>query len=194
MRVVVITPPSSPVVTVDEAKDHLNVGHDDDDALIATYLNAAIETLDGPGPEGGPEGWLGRALGEQTLEMRLHGFGSEPILLSYPPIVSLTSVKYVDRDGVEQTMDAGDYELLGTELDRAYGKSWPVPRGQREAVRIQYVAGYPDGIPWRARAAILLMTGDLYAQRETFVTGTIATEVPMSTTVVDLLTPLRIWV
>jgi len=188
MRIVVVTPPAAPVVSTAEAKDHLNVHFDDDDVLIAAMVAAATANLDGP------EGWLGRALGEQTLEARLHAFGSDPILLPLPPHIEIASIKYVDTDGVEQTLDPGEYELLGAELDLAYGKTWPSVRGQREAVRIRFAAGYEDGLHPSIHSAILLMTGDLYAQRETFVTGTIAQEVPMSTNVVNLLTPLRMWV
>lgn len=191
MRVVVVTPPD-PVITTDQAKDHLNVDHDDDDALIDIYVAAATANLDGP------DGWLGRALGAQTLELRLDAFGCKPIVLPCPPIATIESVKYVDADGVEQTVAAEDYELLGAELDVAFGKSWPAARRQREAVRIRYAAGYTAGDPAGALhpsivGALLLMVGDLYANRETVGMGGAVQEVPMSTTVLNLLTPLRMW-
>jgi uncharacterized phiE125 gp8 family phage protein len=187
MRVGVIVPPAAAVVTVDQVKDHLNIDHGDDDALLQTYLSAAVAQLDGP------SGWLGRALGVQTIEIRLDAFDAGPILLPCPPIIDVLSVQYLDGAGAVQTMPAGDYELLGAELDRAYGKSWPAARSHREAVRVRYRAGYEGPIDPRIHAAILLMVGDLYANRETIVTGTIATALPMSMTVENLLTPLRVW-
>jgi uncharacterized phiE125 gp8 family phage protein len=194
VRVVVVTPPAGPVVELSQVKDHLNVSHDDDDALISAYIAAATANLDGP------EGWLGRALGGQVLEARLHAFGCDPIILPYPPIASVQTVKYIDADGIEQMVDPSDYELLGTELDLAFEKIWPCPRGQREAVRIRYMAGYTTGNPAGTlhpsiHAAILLMVGDLYSNRETVAPGASAqaTPVPMSTTVVNLLAPLRAW-
>lgn len=187
MRIVVVTPPAAPVVALGQAKDHLNVDHDDDDALITAMIAAATANLDGP------DGWLGRALGAQTLEARLHAFGCDPIVLPFPPHIEVESVKYIDRDGIEQTLDPADYELLGAELDRTWGKSWPTPRGQREAVRIRYRAGYVGALHPSIHAAILLMVGDLYANRETVIAGLNVAEVPMSTTVVNLLTPLRMW-
>lgn len=185
MRVVVVTPPD-PVVTTDQAKDQLNVEHSDDDDLIARYVAASTAQLDGP------DGWLGRAIGIQTLEARLDRFDCEPIILPYPPLIEVSSVKYLDVNGVEQVLDSAEYELIGSELVRAYGKSWPSIRNRREAVRILLQAGYSDTIDPRIHAAILLMTADLYANRETVGAG-IITEVPMSMTVTNMLTPLRVW-
>ena len=56
MRVFVVTPPE-PVVSIDEAKDHLRVDGDGEDALIEGLVAAATGHIDGP------NGWLGRAIG-----------------------------------------------------------------------------------------------------------------------------------
>lgn len=60
LRAELITPPTDPVVTLAEAKDHLRVSHDDEDWLIAGLIDAATAHLDGVG------GVLGRALNPQT--------------------------------------------------------------------------------------------------------------------------------
>lgn len=185
MRVLVITPPAGEIVTTADAKAHLNVDRAVEDALIAGYVKAAVQHIDGP------DGWLGRALKTQTLEARLDSF-AEAIALPCPPIISLTSVKYIDGLGVEATMPSANYELLGAELHLITGARWPNARWQREAVRVRYQAGYTE-LPAPIRAAILLMVGDLYAQRETFVTGTISSSIPMSTRVDDLLAPYRLY-
>ena len=49
MRRVLIAPSSAPVVTLEEAKRHLRVDHDDDDALIAGMIAAAASHLDPAG-------------------------------------------------------------------------------------------------------------------------------------------------
>lgn len=186
MRVVVVIPPE-PVVSLDEAKDRLRVLTSDDDALIEALIEAATAHIDGP------RGWLGRALGLQTLEARLDGFGGGELALSNPPVVEVMSVKYLAAGtGIETTVAAGQYEVMGDRLAPVFGAAWPTPRWQREAVRVQYRAGY-EIVPAPIRTAILLMVGDLYAFRETLVTGTIATVVPMSTTVDALLGPFRIY-
>ncbi len=59
----VIDPPA-PLVTLERVKAHLRVDGAEEDDLIAVYIAAAQATIDGPG------GWLGRALGRQTIEYR----------------------------------------------------------------------------------------------------------------------------
>lgn len=187
MRVRVITRPD-PVVTWEDAEQHLSLGGDvTQKTQVEAMIAAATANLDGPG------GWLGRAIGAQVLEAYADSFGCGEITLPYPEIVGVLSVTYVDANGDDQVIDASDYRLVGDTLIPAYGKSWPSPRSQPEAVRIEYDAGYEEGDPALAviRAAILLMVGDLYRFRETTVAGTIATAVPMSMTVKNLLDPLR---
>ncbi|KQP34298.1 hypothetical protein ASF27_01685 [Methylobacterium sp. Leaf102] len=61
MRVRVVTPPA-PILTVEQAKRHLRVEGGDEDAYIVDLIAVATAWIDGP------DGWLGRALGEQVLE------------------------------------------------------------------------------------------------------------------------------
>ena len=185
MRTFVVTPPA-PVVSLDEAKQHLRVSGTGEDALITGYIEAATQTLDGPG------GWLGRAIGVQTLEVRFHLLCGTSIKLPFPPVVSLVSVKYLDAGGVEQTADLADFELLGEEVVPAGSSfAWEGASLRREAVRIQYSAGYAT-TPAPIKAAILLMVGDLYRFRETASLVQMS-EVPMSTSVEILLAPLRVY-
>lgn len=189
MSVVVVTPPQ-PVLALEDVKAHLRVEHDDDDALIEIFMAAATAHIDGP------DGWLGRALGVQTLKLLAPDFGvfcDGRIPLPYPPLISVTAVRYVDADGVQQTVSGDRYILLsGPSLLPVYGQAWPVGRSFPESVEIEYEVGYGE-LPAPIQAALLLMVGDLYANRETAVVGTIAAEVPMSVTVERLLSPYRMW-
>lgn len=193
MTVVVVTSPAQPVIERALVKAHLRVDHDDDDTLIDAYLAAATGHIDGP------EGWLGRCLGQQTLELTLHGDAwprcGATLALPCGPILSVDSVTYIDPAGAEQTIGPGSgiYTLLaGGLLALAYGQSWPATRSQADGIVITYTAGYAV-LPKAIEAAILLMTGDLYANRETVVTGVTAAAVPMSATVSNLLSPFRAW-
>jgi uncharacterized phiE125 gp8 family phage protein len=93
--------------------------------------------------------------------------------------VEITSVKYDDADGVEQTVDPSVYRVLAASsaaprLSLAYNQSWPSPRSQPEAVRIRYVAGYGEqgsDVPAPLRHAMLLQIGSWYEQRETVIVG-----------------------
>lgn len=185
MRVIVVTPPAVPVVSLDQAKDHLRVRHDDEDALITAYIAAATAHIDGPG------GWLGRALGDHVLEARFDTF--ECIgALPYPPVIEVESVKYIDGDGVETTVAPSVYEVRGTVIGTTWGQSWPSPRSEPEAVRIRYRAGYQI-LPSPILAAILLMVGDLYRNRGEALINQTTAQVAMSTTVQNLLAPFRVY-
>lgn len=201
MRTIVITPPSTPWVTWEEADAHLGLLGDDDQQLyVEGLIDAACASIDGPG------GWLGRALGPQVLEARFGCFTADPLRLPYPPVIDIVSVKYLDSDGAEQTLDAAEYELMGAELLPAWDKSWPSIASRAEAVRVRYRAGYaadpgaeplPDplvpAVPAPIKAAVLQMVGDMFNFRETVVTGTIATAIPHSAVVDALLAPYRVY-
>lgn len=183
MSVVVITPPVQ-LVDLVTVKSHLRVEGSDEDALIGAYIAAASAAVDGP------DGWLGRAVGAQVLELRQDQFCT-PTRLPFGPVTSLTSVKYVDIDGGEQTLAGSVYTLAGDDLELAYHQYWPTIRGDTLGVRIRYAAGYAT-VPAPIVAAVLLMVGDLYANRETSIEAA-ASAVPMSTTVENLLSPYRAW-
>jgi hypothetical protein len=177
MFVAVITP-AEPVVSVDEAKAHLRVDFDDDDDLIEGLVAAATATLDGP------DGVLGRALGTQALEATLEGFpGARHLALGglwhsgfnrerhgvplrCAPVQSIVSVEYLDANGDPQTLPDTVYELTADgRLRLKFGQCWPQTQTHDAPVTVSYVAGY-EVLPPPLRAAILLLTGDLYENRE----------------------------
>lgn len=173
--------PASLPVTRDEAKVQLRETTTDRDAEIDDLIAEATGEVDGPG------GWLGRALIEQTLRLRLDTFpsGGDPIRLPLPPVISVTSVQYVDGAGATQTWASTEYDLLGdrepAEIHPGFGKSYPSTRTQPEAVTVSYLAGYGSSdqdVPRAIKAFLKLRIGDLDAHRESLVTGTIAVKLP----------------
>jgi uncharacterized phiE125 gp8 family phage protein len=163
-----ITVPDVEPVTLAEAKDHMYVRHADDDALISAYIAAARDDA---------EHRLQRALIDQTWELVLDAFPAV-IVLPMAPLSSVTSIKYIDSSGVEQTLAAANYyadtDAEPGEVVPAYGLSWPATRAERNAVRVRYVAGYgADGsfVPASIKQWILLRVGALYENRESAVAG-----------------------
>jgi hypothetical protein len=161
MRVRVITPPAA-IVT----PSAIAGSHSSSDAAVTAMIQAVTEDIDGPG------GWLGRALGPQTLEI-VAGCFSEiacrgVIRLPYPPLIKVESVKYLDAVGVEQTLDAGVYRVNETSLMLRPGESWPATGSYDDAVRVRFKAGYNGSagatggdmqtgpVPEKARQAIIL--------------------------------------
>ncbi len=206
MRTIVVIDAPEPSITLDEAKEHLRVDFDDEKDLI-TALVAAVE-----GHLQGPDGWLGRSLAPQRLELRSDSFCDDlpsarhrvsgeacgwwnEIRLPLTPVTGIVSVKYMDPNGAEQTLPADQYSLVGSSLVSLLpGLSWPSTQPIREAVRIQYDAGYA-ALPPPVRAAMLLMLGDLYRNRETTGIGKgEQTAIAMSVTVEALLAPYRTFI
>lgn len=166
-------PPDQPVqepVTLEEAKAHLRIDYDAEDALIASYIAAAREYC---------EVVTGLALAPATWEARLDAFPAGATELPYPPLVEVESVRYRDAHGDEVTLDPAGYtvDTLAKPGTIAPVDAWP----DGSDVRIRYRAGYADGqIPYAARQAILLLVGHWHAHREAVVTGAIATEIPLA--------------
>lgn len=193
MALKLITPPTAEPVSLQEAKLHLRLiadpadtsVHPDDD-LIRSLIVAARQ---------GAEHLTGRALMPQTWELALDSFEDE-IRPPNPPLVSVTSVKYTDTAGAEQTLDPSAYKVDDysepARLVPAYGTTWPAMRSEPNAVRVRYTAGYQDAaaVPAQVRSWILLRVGTLYEHREDVAAGITVGETPF---VGGLLDPYRIW-
>ena len=154
----IVTQPSLEPITLAEAKEQVRVSSTSLDAYITSLIVAARNTA---------EQFLGRSLVTQTRKIELSGF-CESVYLPMGYVQSISSVKYLDTNGVEQTLASTEYLLVnGTEgasyMQRAYNVTWPTVRWQANAVRITYVAGYPaagspanlrEGIPMAIKLAI----------------------------------------
>jgi hypothetical protein len=148
-RVVVITVPA-PIMTAAQAQAGMPALAGVDEGVLVDLVAAASEEI------GGPTGWLGRSLGEQTLELRLPAFPCGGIALPLVPIVEMVSITYTDAGG-DVVMPEADYELR---TDRVVPKSgWPSGCN----VRIQYKAGY-NPVPAIIRTAVKLRVGELAMQ------------------------------
>ena len=155
IRAVVIEP-AEPVMTWDEVRHHVRLEADDERQGYVMSLVAAAQ-----GHIDGPDGWLERSIGVQTLEARLDNFDCGSIRLPYPPAIRIGSVAYVDAAGDEKIVEPDTYELIGASLVSAFGSAWPATRLQRGGVRIQYVAGYED-VPPAIKLAVALMVQGLF--------------------------------
>ncbi len=188
MRVRVITPPA-PVVTWEDADAHLKLGGDEaEKPYVEGLIAAATAHIDGP------DGWLGRAIGVQTLEARFGGLehGSE-IRLPYPELIELVSAKYLDAANVEQNAAIEAFYTHGASLASVDGLwPWTGHSLRHEAIRVRYKAGYQNDIPAPVRVAILMMVGDMHRNRTSTQPGN-QSVVPMSTKIEDLLGPFRVY-
>lgn len=167
MAIKVITAVATEPVTLQEARLHLRVISDPadvtahpDDTLIEANISAAREYC---------EHYTGRALAPQTLELALDAFPADGIELNRSPVTSITSIKYMDADGVEQTLSTADYSLndygVTASVELAADTEWPETQDVSNAVKVRYVAGYTE-VPKTVKAAMLLLIGHLYENRQ----------------------------
>jgi uncharacterized phiE125 gp8 family phage protein len=183
----VITAPAAEPITLEEAKAHLRVLDTDQDTGITAMIVAAREWA---------EQVTWRALITQTLEVYLDSFPcfyvrnqtwpryagdtQGHIVLPRPRLQSVTSVKYIDEDGDEQTLSSDKYHVdtkaePGT-ISLVSGETWPTTKELHpQPVTVKYVAGYGDNasdVPQPIKSAMLLRITDLYEFRGEKVAGT----------------------
>jgi uncharacterized phiE125 gp8 family phage protein len=180
----VVTPPTSEPLTLAEARSHLRVDHAADDALIAGYIMAAREMA---------EHELQRSLVEKTYELALDAFPRGTIELPMGPIpaaaaLTVSSVKYTDTAGAEQTVDPSAYTLDPySNVPRLVPVSgWPTPKTTLNAVRVRYVSGAAlSSVPPAVKSWMLLYITSLYEQREAVNVGNIVTPMPFVSRLLD---------
>lgn len=180
MDLILDTGPAMEPVSLEEAKTHLRVDVSDDDALIENLISASRRTF---------EQINRRTLYTTTWRLKLDGWPRQSyITLPRPPLASVTSISVKDQEGAATTWNASNYivesERTPGRVYLAYGQSWPdqtlYPTG---AITVTYVAGWAtvDAIPAEYKAAILLLLGHLYENREAVVvTGAVPKEIPLA--------------
>jgi uncharacterized phiE125 gp8 family phage protein len=157
------TAPSETVVNLTEAKAQMVVNHDTDDTLIGFLISAATREL---------QVLAGRQFVDATFKMYLDEFPpGDSIRIPRSPLDSVTSVTYVDGNGVTQTFSTDDYDVdtkgKRGSIRLADGSVWPTTKFTLNAVTIEFVAGYGAAtvVPDVHKQAILVVVSDLYENR-----------------------------
>lgn len=139
MAIKVITPPSA-VLTLEQLRRHCKVDPpdvaNDADQDLSAALTAAHRFA---------EHYTGISIGSQTLELALDAFPAGGIQLLQGPVTSISSVKYIDVNGTEQTLSnilyaLDDYSVPAWLLPAA-STDWPASADVANAVKVRYVAG-----------------------------------------------------
>jgi len=164
-------------VSVEEAKAQIQglEGISDFDTYIAGLISVAREMA---------EEYTWRTIVASTYELRLPSFNSEKILLPHPVVAAITTIKYKDTTGTEQTIDAANYTLMDWEepgiVLPSSGNSWPASRGAEGDITITYSAGYATAalVPGIFKQAIKMMVRTWFDNRED-VTHRTVNEMPM---------------
>lgn len=174
MSLILAAAPGSEPVSLTEAKAHLRVSTLDDNTYINTLIVLARQEV---------ERFTNRRLVRQTWDWRLDAF---PLwfLVPTPPLLSVTSIDYIDTDGNTQTLDPSVYDVdiysSPARIKTAYGESWPATRTIDNAVIVKFIAGYSSAatVPASLKQALLMIIAHFYENREEIITGTIVAKIP----------------
>lgn len=163
---IVTAEPAVEPVSIEEARAHLNIAEGDDtfDTELNIYIKAA---------RGHVENHCGIKLINQTVSLKASSW-CDLERLPVAPVTAIASVKYLDTDGAEQTLDSAVYETnleapLQPEVRLKVNQTWPAIRCVRDAIRLVGTAGYgaaAAAVPEPIRQALLLMIGDWFRNRE----------------------------
>lgn len=174
-----ITPPAGEPVSLAEAKQHLRVDFDDDDALIQSLISAArqaaetltqrqlvsarwalvLDSFPGSSLMGLPSG--------QTFTLPANA-----ILIPKSPLQAVVEIRYLDMAGAWQLMPPAAYTVdkacEPARITPVFGQTWPIALPQIAAVSVVFDSGYGNAsaVPEGIKAWIKLRVGSLYVHRE----------------------------
>lgn len=140
-------------ITFDQAAAHLRLGEDESEReLIESYIVSAREWV---------ERYTGKILVQRDVTQSFTRF-SPYLQLSWGPVVSVSSIAYVDADQLSSTFL--DFALRDDRV--APVLTWPV-LGASGVITVTYSAGYePDDLPQFLCQAILQLVALWYDNRD----------------------------
>jgi uncharacterized phiE125 gp8 family phage protein len=178
VRLSVVVPPAAEPVSLAEIWTDLRL--DPSGSPPSTFFDAELNALITAAREY-VEKVTRRALVTQTCAMTMPAFPGDSVRyggreyfdrlgdmfpragkieIARPPLQSVTSIEYFDRDGAPQTVSPTLYRVInrgqmpGT-VELVEGASWPETEARDDAVTVTYVAGYPgSGSPQDLRAGV----------------------------------------
>jgi len=210
MTPIVITAPIVEPFTLAQARTFLRLdlpgfpGDTSQDPLIASWIRAGRQWI---------ERSIDRSIGEQTLMVTLDSFtparcvAESRALVELPlgPVRSIVSIEYIapgeTAPDVFLSVPPSAYHLTAAAPQRVVlrsGAAWPSARGEFEAVRIKYVAGYAVGDDVSGEkvgddllAAMRLLLGHFWLNRQAITPSSTAAAQELPLGVQALLWPNR---
>lgn len=193
----IVSAPAEEPVSLEEARGFCRVDSDfyDDDALISSLIVAArqdaekitwralvtqswrmvVDRFPSPQRGFGNVGWYGPDWGTvpgPILMASPEGRTGFEFFLPKPPLVSVTSITYVDTNGATQTLASDQYLVDSVSepgrVTPAYGTLWPATRDQINAVTVSFTCGYGSAaaVPEGIKRWIRMRVSTLYENRE----------------------------
>ena len=172
---------------LDLVKEHLRVDNSDEDKSLILKIQAAQYYF---------EQFTSVVPLQQTYTQtqRCFTYTNREINLLRWPVTSITSIKYYDSTGVQQTIDPSKYRLADYKpsvIVPNAGFSWPQTDGNQGSVVITFVAGFASLAlcPPMYQHAIAEFAGFLFTERD-FVVDSRLSELPDG--ILRLLSPCQV--
>lgn len=172
-----------PVLSTDEAKQHLRVSNSNDDAYIDSLILACTKMAESYCNIQIMEGTLTQTADcwEDTFELY-----QSPVQNS--AAISITSINYYNSDNVLTLWPTTEYVLdaihsparIGLEV----GKDYPTLANRIDAIQIIYTSGYTSAtdVNKLLKQAILILVGQWYENRQEAIVGRSVGTIPMTAT------------
>ena len=171
MSVIETTAPAVEPISLAEAKAHLRIGHDAEDALVERLIRAARVSV---------EAETGRTLIARSFVETLDGWtparlsaAMSAFALARPPLISVEAVRVRGAHGVLEVWDPVEYRVDPHadpgRLIALAPFSFPRPQSRAGGVEIAFTAGYgpaPEDAPAPLRQAILTLIAGYYSDGE----------------------------
>lgn len=164
----VISTSGTAIVSLPEARRHLNLSTTDDDLWVESGIAAATRLV---------EDRTGRTYITQSRRLTMRTFADSRYVHGrriYPqksPILatSTVAITYVNSLGTTSTLPTSDYHVSLYEtpgrISEAYNATWPDTRNEDDDVKVDYVAGASVAPP-TVKHAVLMLLAHWYANRE----------------------------
>lgn len=164
MNIVALTYPTTTIISLQEAKDHLRVTSEDEDAVINDCIKSATNFVE-------------QYTAQYLLPRTFVAYFDESEIVTYKtiniwryPITAITSVKYIDTNGTEQTLATSYYTSDITDSPaRVIFTNVPTVKSEIfNAYRIYFSAGFTsrDSIDPELVGWVKILTAFFYETRQ----------------------------
>lgn len=159
-----VVTPAAAILTTQEAKDWARITDSSEDTIIDRMIADCTDRL---------QAALWSQFVTQTYDWSFDNWNAalewddaiarNVLRVPYPPLQSITSIKYYDVNNAQQTWTASEYMVDAVRkpgrITTAAGFSWPSLYDRPNAVTVRFVAGYGTGAqtPAAIRNAVLAL-------------------------------------
>lgn len=160
---ILVTPPESEPVTLEQVKDFLLVDGTQDDNTLNLLIKTAREAA---------EQFMNRAIINQGYKLIIDQFNDRDYInLPKGLVQEVTGITVYNLNNTSYTVDPSIYTIVSQDrIALNYDQVWPLALRNRASVEINYTVGYgadSTSVPASIQMAILLHVSAMYQSRGT---------------------------